>query len=575
MPYDINNAAAHGYLKQFLDINTDFRVDSGNEKSEYNALVHHLIRIKERVRAEYAPDIDYQALYTRLHELSDEIGLKSDLSVFDNAPNLKAFHEAFFTKLYANDSKPFEDIHLNIIARQTEAVIGQVQSQNVRVGRALREEGIRKPGFFQFTHPENAMNKFFSGLLGIDYNPLKRTNVPYVAFEGKTGGPDILRMGTQVQGLQTLQKSFLNFLAVKKAKEPDREHHHIYFNLLKRDVGGQSGAFERIWERLRTNTLERINRKNLGATVITLPADSASFFEGYSKKEGKARDPNARFAIGDLQAQLVASIRTDSNDFYIPPDVKQKIFGENAEPIIGELLNRSAKFVMGEPVPANVTAEQRQAILFDFVKSQLSNHIIKQLNPSTVNFSCKDAIDRGGVHTLWYEFKQRLGAGTPMDKDEFNKHLDASALLVKGRAVNDHRNVIWNALSEAYVNNPAQFQHADLAWVKPWLTANFPTTKSIEALKSKQNRTLQEETALGAHNTAFNTYRGRIDGAANRVTAPTNQVPTTVQPTTVEPTVSPPAWTTAFNQKKSSSPGPSEPTSNVVSLSEHRKGNKP
>ncbi len=520
MTYNINHAAAFDYLQAFKHMPLPELADyQGKDKAEYNSLIKHIAKIKATL-GKHNPNSKntehYLKLYTRLHELAENINVKPEPDK-ELAGSLLAFHTKLFINLYENDSKLFDRIDQKLIRDKHK----KGNARDFHIHQRLKKHNIGKPGTFQFTHPENWANKLFSGLFGIDYNPLKRTNIPYIAFQGDDNTPTTLRMGTQIQGMRTLQPSFQNYLASKNSQNP-KEIHHIYFNLLKRDAGG----FERYFESEKTKALESINDKGLGAAVITLPADSPNFFEGFSKKDGRAKDPNQTFSLKEIEAQLIDSIKHNKNDFHIPDNVKALIFANGLESEISILLDKSINAVVGPNEIDSVNAQMRQAILFDFVKYQLSDFIVKKINPDTINFSCKDAIDRGGVHALWYEFRRRLDKGMIMSEQEFNMHLDASALLVKGRPVNDHRILIWNVLNQSYLSNPAAYEKAP--WVSQWLKDNYPTDKNILKLKNKANLTPKEKSQLAAHVKELNVYSQKIIPSHNELNVPTLDAPSKI-----------------------------------------------
>ncbi len=516
MPYDINNQAAFAYLKAFLNlalpVNTDYR---GTDRAEYAKLIGHMNKIKSKLAdSEYNDKHNYLSLYTTLHELAEKIAVKEDPTSVLNG-SLLTFHQQFFIALYENDNKLFEGIDQQLIHDPE----NKPRARASHIHEKLKVHNINKPGIFQFTHPENWANKLFSGLMGIDYNPLKRTNTPYIAFKDDNA-PTLLRMGTQVQGMQTLQPAFQNFLAAKKSMS-EKPFHHVYINLLKRNMKNHGGKFERYFERAKSKALEKINDKSLGAAVITLPADNATFFEGYSKSKGKALDKNQRFNLDDIERQLIDSITHNKNDFNIPDDIKAMIFRNGLPNDVRALFQKSVIFVLGDSGQKQVTAEQRQAIVFDFVKFGLTNLIAQKLNPDTMNVSCKDAIDRGGVHALWYEFRRRMESGKLMSEREFNMHLDASALLVKGRPVNDHRVLIWNVINQSFLQNPKAYEESP--WVKQWLVNNYPVDKETKALESKQSKgklSKKEQTLLDKHLSEVAQYRQNLSQVQSVSTIP-------------------------------------------------------
>lgn len=498
--YNINNHASYLYLQEFRGLNLEIpylKAENGykgTDKAQYNELIKHLEKIKDHYSGPYDPTKNYQSMYTQLHEIAEKIALKKG-----NAKgSLVKFHDDFFIKLYENNCKIPEHIHINLIERDPHE---RDRSSLKHIKGRLKDNKIKKR-WWDVTHPENALNKYFSGLRGWFYDPLKKTNVPYVISK-IDGGPIHLRMGTQIKGSDELQPSFQNYLAAKHRQhsEPDK-YHHVYFNLLKRDLGG----YERGFEVTKSKALEKLHGEEagLGIAVITLPADSEVFFEGYDKHKGTSKDATQSYSTEDIRKILLASIKNNTNDFNIPDDIKERLFGDhvllpngekffpNLEKIVSELFEKSVlSAVNGKRL---VTAAERQAIVFDFVKYQLSDYIIKKLEPETINFSCKDAIDRGGIHALWYEFKSRMESGKPMSETEFRMHLDSSALLVKGRPMNDHRNVIWNAMKVSFLENPEKFKGQD--WVGEWILENQPKDRGPKIFGKKEHQRKLEKDGM-------------------------------------------------------------------------------
>jgi hypothetical protein len=104
---------------------------------------------------------------------------------------------------------------------------------------------------------------------------------------------------------------------------------------------------------------------------------------------------------------------------------------------------------------------------------------METIQPDTYNISCKDNIDRGGAHNLWYEFMHEIKNGErEISLEEFQMNLDASAILVKDRPMNDHRNVVWNALYQQFTHNPAKTAEK-MPWVGTWLAQNIPMDKEL------------------------------------------------------------------------------------------------
>ncbi|MFO1258596.1 MAG: hypothetical protein U1E78_09355 [Gammaproteobacteria bacterium] len=470
MPFSINEIATFEYLQQLKGIKLPaLEIDPG--QPAYVPLIAHIKEIKDS-NIEQA-NADCPRLYRKLHELAAAIPVTTP----DKVPeNLREFHKTFFKALYENKNIIPQRITENLIRPASDTVV--VKHQKDVVKTHMKNQRIKAPGVFEFSHPENWANKLFSGVLGVQYNPLKKTNIPFVLSEHTDF--KILRFGAQVQGMHDTQPAFQNYMAVKKAENPDLKYHHIYFNLQKRN----DNNFEARQEHKRTKAIEKLNdNPSLGIAVITLPADNSLFFEGYDRETGQAKHDNL-MKRDKLLTDLIDSINKNTNDFYIPDAVKKVLFGEDLENLnakVREMFAQSCLSVLGVNNAVSFNAKQRQAIFFDFVKFQLTDYIVNTVKPKTINISCKDAIDRGMVHALWYEFNKRIEEGSPMNREEFEEFMDVSALLVKERPMNDHRNLVWNVLAEQYFASASKFvSNPALQWVPGWLQQNYPQDKKAK-----------------------------------------------------------------------------------------------
>src|SRR5690606_4438159 len=113
-----------------------------------------------------------------------------------------------------------------------------------------------------------------------------------------------------------------------------------------------------------------------------------------------------------------------------------------------------------------ISPAQRQAVWFHFNKFELPNYIIQTLQPESINFSCKDAIDRGGVSSAYYNLVKSFETDHPLSREEFDQALHAAPAMVKGRGMNHHLKMIWNTV-DAYVNANYQAIYEDPQ--KAWL----------------------------------------------------------------------------------------------------------
>lgn len=474
MRLDVLNKACFEYLEKFPSPtlqDSDLSFLKRSERETYREIIRLLKDHQKNQPITFNRKKNYKEIYQKLHELAENLQLYTD-----DLPSgeLKKFHQQLFVTMFENDNKIHAEINKEVIQHDSHSATSDLQ--RIKQNQAA----LTKRPFKGISHPEHAANRFFSGLLGFKYHPLKKNNVPYISFEHTNPNRNNLRFGAQINGLGTVNRSFTQYLAVKKAQNPEKKYNHVYINLQKRDMN-EGGKFERYFERTRSLALENLeNRKNLGIAVITLPADSRFFFSGFSHASGLSSS-NQLTPLNELKDDLVLAIQNNTHDFYISDDVKEALFGDNMAPIVSELFARAAKDILGPNYSAQKSVDPtiRQAILFHFVKFHLTDHILNQLQPDNFNISCKDNIDRGGAHNLWYELNLAIRDGKKISLETFQKNLDASALLVKDRPMNDHRNVVWNTLYQEFIHNPQKTANS-MPWAGEWLAKNIPLEKQLE-----------------------------------------------------------------------------------------------
>jgi hypothetical protein len=477
MPTDILNKACCLYLAKFpsLSLNdNDLAHLNKSERDKYRQIITLLQYYQQA--GNYNEKVDYKRTYQKLHELAESLSLYSN----DLAPgNLKSFHHAFFIALFENDNQIHSEINRLIIQPHSDNSTSDKQ-------RILQNKAkYSKAPFAGISHPEHVVNRFFSGLLGIHFHPLKKNNVPYISFEHASKERKNLRFGTQINGAGTVNRSFVQYLAAKKSLSPAKKYIHVYINLQKRDLN-EGHRFERYFERTKSLALENLENQDLGIAVLTLPADSRYFFGGFSPKTALASSTQTT-DLQDMKDEIISAIQNNTHDFYISDEVKDVLFKNKLSPIITELFERAAKDILGDQYSPNKIVDPtiRQAVLFHFVKFHLTDYIINRLHPDNYNISCKDNIDRGGAHNLWYELNLKIrDSDEPISLSTFQKNLDSAALLVKERPMNDHRNLIWNTLYQQFIYNPQKVSQR-MPWAGDWLAQNIPIYKGLEEQQHK------------------------------------------------------------------------------------------
>jgi hypothetical protein len=368
--------------------------------------------------------------------------------------------------------------------------------------------------WWQFFHPSHPFSHLIYAT-GWGYRPHGYHNIPYWAGEWTRNPQDlksrvqVIRMGMPLYSRNRIEPVFKSYLkakhhhAVKKEGEcagsASQKYTHLYINNLKRSLKNSYSwynplrylwaiydffiHFARNREAVRSKVLHAMEEEQeLGIAVVSLPADCIWFLEGYDKKKGVFRSEGEQDSVKEhtLLNQLIGSIQENKNDFYLSERVKGELWDDNDARMKAEckaLFRASLKSVLdrdGYDNNATLTARQRQAVLFDFIKYRFPKYLAERLQVFSMNMTCKDGIDRGGIGTTWLLLQEALEHGKELKQEEFMAHLYASALLVKGRITNDNRHIIWQALFTQYRYHSTLFIRAKIQWVPQWLKDNTP-----------------------------------------------------------------------------------------------------
>jgi hypothetical protein len=357
----------------------------------------------------------------------------------------------------------------------------------------------------------------FTAMIAKNFKPQHTTSLATVRIyeHTKPYGLREYRFGTQAQrheGTARVSPLFERWLEVHARKyhreETESPITHLYIN----NLGWDRTSWEGSKERELTRTLHTLESQHPNVAVITLPADKG-FMEQSAFKKTHDR---LKYTDSFNQFLLIASQDKKSTqkvkDFHISDNVRRLIFKDEAgnysldteKEQLRTLLTRSFRALGFSNEDGSLSSAQRQAVWFHFIKFELANHIITKLNPQSVNFSCKDAIDRGGVSSLYYNLMKSFEAETPMSRVEFERGLHAAPTLVKARGMNHHLKLIWNAVDvyldahyEEVKTNPRK------AWLIEWRDLNCPHAR-VEDLLTK--RILQvQDTLRTTPKTATNT----------------------------------------------------------------------
>lgn len=322
--------------------------------------------------------------------------------------------------------------------------------------------------------------------------------------------PEEYRLGTPGQrhrGEPRISQVFECWLAVQ-AKEALRRSSiagtappsitHIYFNNLGRDRS-QKNLPQNIAPKKEvqiTNLLENLETRHTTVAVITLPADKGLM------RQSDFNDTLSKYPAGVVREKFLAIAGQTSSrkikDFFISPKVRKLLFkneagqySEQAErTILSELLTQSfAK--MGMVEHALLSRADRQALWFHFIKFELTNYILRTLQPAGVNFTCKDGIDRGGVSSAYYNLMKSIEIGHPLSIDEFGQALHAAPTMVKGRGMNSNLHVLWNAI-DVYVNAQGEAIDGQCSWLRQWRDFNCPKSRVKDLLSQRVEECIRQ-----------------------------------------------------------------------------------
>ncbi|MCL9683722.1 hypothetical protein [Legionella maioricensis] len=403
-----------------------------------------------------------------------------------NAEQINILDDLVFA-VYHNDNLILEHTHwINDIGVQTRPM--QTDTSR-RIQRKLEDNNsrINRRSPNQAGNILNLIGAFFS----LNYKPQLDTNLPSLKNYSyrKNTEPTEYRFSTQAQrhnGTVRISPLFKRWLTIKAQKSPPEQSIcHIYFNNLGLDRSDFdfAGSKERNFS-LALHELE--DDPSLKIAVITFPASKSLMDDELYKKT------TDQLAYASVFKELIEIAKGNEHqsgvsDFHISSKIRNQLFGtkENQLKILKKLLARSFKAQGINPSDTLSTA-QKQAVWVHFTKFELTNYIINTLKPQSYNFSCKDAIDRGAVSSIYYNLFKSFQSENPIQKEEFERAIDAAAANVKGRGMNFHRKIIWSAL-----DNYVDAHYDDLvkdsqrAWLIFWRDMNCPHSRVQQLLNTK------------------------------------------------------------------------------------------
>ncbi len=342
-----------------------------------------------------------------------------------------------------------------------------------------------------------------------NYKPMLTTSLPsklnFSWQDGETESPQQLRMGTQAQrhnGQYRISPLFKRFCQINdnEASNSNDTVSHVYFNLLPRDHGRRKRWLS---EAHLADELHKLEDSQNSLIVISLPASKGRM----GKHEYKKTDTKDALRVSEVFNQLLSIATGNSTehikDFDISPKAKQRLYKEGffAEEAQVRLLLAESFDEMGfsmEHSNKKISPAQQQAVWFHFTKYTFPNFVLEKLKPKTWNVACRDAIDRGGVASAYYNLMKSIKLNKPLSRDDFEQALQAAAVIVKGRGVNHQINRIWNAI-DTYIthNQDSIVENENLHWLIHWRNDYMPRARmrhhnTVESAKSQSISLIQK-----------------------------------------------------------------------------------
>jgi hypothetical protein len=501
--YDSNFPYGDLYKRFFESLDDKTVIDQLN--TQINDIKLELMRAEELEKSLSQNDNLSENMQTvakgLLRKTTDGIKLlKKKLSTIEEG------HEDLFISMYANNNEILEETYKLIkdITLEHRPVSAGLKSSIKRLAKD-KGESINKESL---TPSQAESTRYRLGAVFSDnYKPQHTTSLATERHYNWSEQSTVreLRFGTQGQrneGIVQVSPAFEQFLSIQ-AKRTQRLEQlnepritHIYFNNLGRD----RTDFEGKKERALTLKLEELEVTHPNVAVITLPADKG-LIDHHDYQKTTPKHP-----FEDVKAEFLSIASQDPSctqpikDFYISERTRELLFKdkegkysiEYEKQKLGELIDKSFKALNIKP-GAVLSPAEKQAVWFHFIKLELTNHIIDTFKPQeldkpfTINFSCKDAIDRGGVSSAYYNLINSFERSeSPMSREEFERALHAAPTMVKGRGMNDHINIIWNTVN-LYVNQKYESLQPDStrAWLIKWRDLNCPKDRVEDVLNDR------------------------------------------------------------------------------------------
>lgn len=452
-----------------------------------NALLPVFTKVQSLMMQEYNENYPYGDLYSSCIASLEEF-------ISNNSINKIKILDDLVQAVYHNDNhileKPSEWINdIGAKTRPQKPTANKIKQKIKDTDNPINQRTPNNVG--------GVFSRLYS-LFSKDFKPQYETNLPTIKNYSYKNGLDPLeyRFSTQAQrhnGKTRVSPLFTRWLQINAEKSSSAQPIcHIYFNNLGLDRSDLNIAGSK--ERQFTLELHKLEKNpSYKVLVITLPAHEG-LMDSNHYKINNDRLPILSIFNEFLDVAKGKHHTSGISDFKMSREARKQLFGtvKNEEIILKRLLKKSFK-AQGLEKNHFISTAQKQAIWLHFIKYELTNYIIGTIQPNSFNFSCKDAIDRGALSSSYYNLIRSFELNTPITRKEFERSIDAAAASIKGRGMNFHRKIIWNALN-VYVNaNYVKLlANPEKSWLIYWRDMNCPHSQAEELLKIRLEQTMKQ-----------------------------------------------------------------------------------
>lgn len=506
---NINNGAtlfnvnAYDYLKNIA-------IKIPNDLEKKYPYFHHLRILmldNSGVAKSYQETMQYHEHYSSfLKKLQKDIVL-----ITKNAIENKNDHIiAFVNSLYANDNMALERSGKFAL---TSLEASKIKPTDKAAGKAIADASSQGTSLFAVSPAQQEAKLVrFHSVISSTFQPQLKTSFPckrnYAFHQQSFVTWKEFRFGTQGE---RISKGFINdyevrvnplfeaWLMAQNYALKKEGITHLYFNNLGIDRNDMEGKREKELSK----ALHQLESRHKNLAVITLPSDKGIMAHTVLHDASLCSLDDLKARALDIACETKIN-RLEKYDFHISDNVKKILYGIsdddggynkiNERTILEALFDESIT-KLGWQNKGTLTSAESQAAFFHFIKFEVTKFIIEKLNPASLNFSCKDAIDRGGVSSLYFNLVLSIEKGVPMTKEEFLIGLHGAPTMVKGRGMNDHMERILNVLF-AYVETQQNIPNKIPNWLLEMKQEYVMNPPSHDKRTSMQDMTATTTTSV-------------------------------------------------------------------------------